>query len=115
MPSGARPAFPSGGMPGSSKGGNISPEALNHSSQNDVTDTSQLRIASVKVGGLQKYNDVYLSPNNSSGISVAVAYNDYNEMVWEIAVEFQAFYKKQIEQKNGNRKISIGFLIQIRL
>ena len=111
MPLGEPPSFPPGDMSGGRPGMNRPPEDRGYAPQNDMADTGQLHIASITVGGPQKYSGTYLSPDNSSGVVVAVAYNDYNEMVWEIAVEFQTFYKKQIEQNDANRKVSIGFLI----
>jgi len=107
-----QPTFDPTHMPVGQHDLNMIAEGKAYARQNDMADTGQLQIASFTVGGPQKYRGTYLSSDNSAGVAVAVAYNDYNEMVWEISVEFQTFYKKQIDQNDANRTISVGFLLK---
>lgn len=64
-------------------------------------------IASITLKGFKRDNNG--SIQNPAGIIIGAGVNDFNETVWEIAIPFSAFYKRQIDSNDQNRKMNVCF------
>jgi hypothetical protein len=73
-------------------------------------DEQKLHITGIKVTGLQEYDSDYQAEHRMTGITAAAAINDYNEIVWEIAISFKCIYATPGGHVAAQEKISICFV-----
>jgi hypothetical protein len=54
-----------------------------------------------------------LKQTNDCGITVAIAMDEYNELIWEAAIPFKAIYNKtQLTKRDRGRSISVCFALK---
>jgi len=74
-------------------------------------NAKKLDIAGVQIIGTESYDGNYNIANNKAGISAAAAVNDYNELVWEIAIPFKCLFANAEKNVEARKKISVCFTV----
>jgi hypothetical protein len=67
----------------------------------------RLEISFVQLQGTPGYDGSYKVAGNKPGIAVAAAINDYNELVWEIAIPLKCIYTGVSGHVNGEDHINV--------
>ena len=70
----------------------------------------KLLISKITITGSAKYDGAFLTNHTPSEVQAAAAYDDFNEIVWEVAIPFHIFYKDSIDSSDIGKKISIGLI-----
>jgi hypothetical protein len=76
----------------------------------DSKGHQRLQITETDVKGSPGYDSNYMCINNKTGITVAAIINDFNELVWEIAIPFKCIYPTTGSHVAEQNKISICFV-----
>ncbi|MBA3828106.1 MAG: hypothetical protein H0X33_04145 [Taibaiella sp.] len=68
----------------------------------------------MSLGGFNKCDGTFLvQQQNNCGIKVKAAIDEYNELIWEIAIPFKGFYKRaQLDPSDVGKAISVCFAIK---
>jgi len=74
-----------------------------------IAGEQKLHITDIRVTGLQEYDSDYQAENKKTGITAAAAVNDFNEMVWEIAIPFKSIYTTIGDHVTAGDRITICF------